>query len=175
MSGRAILRLGFPTVGMLALAAGFLTVGMWAALIVMLPALAAWYFAVRRSSVVAAAAGLVLSVGLAAAGLLLAAPAATMMLGAACALGAWDIVLFQRPPAVPAGAAAPGAFERRHYISLAAALGVGLAIAVAGPLLAIRISFWWTMALVALALAGLEGLRRGLWRGEKRRGPGGSA
>jgi hypothetical protein len=89
-------------------------------------------------------------------------PPASMMLGAACALAGWGVLLFQCATAGAWPAETFRLHETRHFRSLASALGIGPATAAAGPMLSIRISFRWMMAMADLALAGLEGLRRSL-------------
>jgi hypothetical protein len=167
MSGRTILKLVFPAACLICLAAGYASAGLWIALPAVLPAGSAWLSACKWRSAFFPALGLASSVGLAAAGSLLSVPPAWMMLAATFALASWDAILFRQ---LPAGAWPAETFrlhEARHFRSLASALGIGLAAAAAGPLLSIRISFWWMMLLAALALAGLEGLRRGLGEQDK--------
>jgi hypothetical protein len=161
MRWRMVLKLGCPAACAACLAAGFASAGRWTAVPLAFIALTAWLSAGKWRIGFLPSGALAISVGVAVAGLFLSAPPAWMMLGAVCALAAWDVILFQRDSGIsPSDPAC--LLETRHYRSLASALAIGLATAAAGPLMSIRISFWWMVALASLALAGLEGLRRRL-------------
>jgi hypothetical protein len=165
MPAGTIRKLVFPAACTVCLAAGFASAGRWMFLPLVVLALSVWVSACRWRSAFLPHLGLALSVGLAADGLWLSVPLAWMMFGAVCALAGWDVILFQWSTAgIPPGDPVR-LLELRHFRSLLLALGVGLAVSVAGPLIRFRISFWWMMLIAALALAGLEGLRRGLLRG----------
>jgi hypothetical protein len=165
MTGRTLLKLAFPAACVACLAAGFASAGRWTALAAVALAGLTWLAAVRWHYRFLPHSALALSVGSAAAGLLLSAPAALMMIAAACALAGWDGILFRRIPVSAEQSEAASLLIARHYRSLLPALGAGLAVSIIGPLVSFRISFWWMMLVAALGLAGLEALRRML--GEK--------
>jgi hypothetical protein len=162
MPRRMILSLIFPTAGAACLLVGFLSAGRWPALPVGLVTFCVWLAACRWRSGFLPVAALALSVGSAAAGLILFVPPVWMMLAAGCALAGWDMILLQDDLADAASADTARRLEARHYRSLIPALVIGLAAAVAGPLIRIQIPFGWMMILAALVLTGLEGIRRSL-------------
>jgi hypothetical protein len=162
MLRRIIVRLVFPLAGTACLAAGYATAGRWTALPLVLLALLAWLLTFKWRSGFFPLAGLVLSVGLAAAGLFVSAPFLLMILGAVFALAGWDLVLFNRTLDANPPAGSISLLEQRHYRSLALALGFGLLVAVAGPAIRVRIPFGWMILLAIIALLSLEGFWRRL-------------
>jgi hypothetical protein len=162
MLRRKILKLICPLASTACLAAGFAAVGQWTAWPGVLLALSAWLLAALRRSGSFSWVALMLSVGLAAAGLLVSIPLPLMMLAATFALAGWDIVLFTNglTPGVPAGSIRR--LAERHYRSLIPALGFGLLAAVAGPAFRIQIPFGGMLLAAILALLSLEGIWRRL-------------
>jgi hypothetical protein len=159
---RKILRLVFPIVCLASLGLGYATTRSWIALVVLIITMLAWLFAIKWPDGFLSFSALVLSVGLAAAGLLTGATPLLMMLGAALALASWDLVLWNRISANHSPTPSLTLFESRHYQSLALALGLGLLAAVGGRLLRFQIPFGWMVILVILALFSLERIWRTL-------------
>jgi hypothetical protein len=162
MVWRKILRFVFPLACIACLAAGYAAAGQGWALWGVWLALLAWLPAFQWRSGFFPLSALILSIGLAAAGLFVSAPFPLMILAATFALAGWDAVLFYNTliPDPPAGSA--GLLEKRHYRSLIWVFGVGLLIAASGPAIRIRISFGWVILLAILTLLSLEGLWRKL-------------
>ncbi|MGD0174195.1 MAG: hypothetical protein ABSC61_07160 [Anaerolineales bacterium] len=160
MLWRKILKLVFPIACLACLAVGFAGIGQWIVLLGVLLALPAWLAAFKWGSGFFPTTALVLSIGLAAVGMLISVSPVSMILGATFAFAGWDIVLFQNNlnDDLPAQAVEP--FEERHYRNLTMALGLGLLVAVAGSMVRIQIPFGWMILLAAIALLGLEGLWR---------------
>ena len=101
---------------------------------------------------------LVLSVGLAAVGLLLGAPPLLMILASTTALGAWDLALLDRSLGEVTQGSHPegvGALEARRARSLALALGLGLLLAGLGRFLSFQLPFGAMAVLVILDLLAL--------------------
>ena len=162
MLRRKILKLVFPIAWLACLTAGSAGIGLWIVLPGVLLALPVWLAACKWGSGFFPATALVLSTGLAAAGLLMSATPAWMILAATFAVAGWDIALFQNTLSGDPSAQGGDPLEKRHYRNLTMALGLGLAVAVAGSMIRIQIPFGWMLLLAAIALLGLEGLIRNL-------------
>jgi hypothetical protein len=162
MLWRKILKLVFPIAGLVCLTAGFAGIGRWIFLPGVLLALLAWLAAFKWRFGFFPTAALVLSVGLAAVGLLMSAPPVWMIPGATFAFAGWDIILFQNDRSDDSPVPRADPLEKRHYRNLATALGLGLMVAMAGSTIRIQIPFGWMILLAAAALLGLEGLLRNL-------------
>lgn len=160
MLWRNILKLVFPIACLACLTVGFAGIGRWTFLLGVLSALPVWLAAFKWGSGFFPTTALVLSIGLAAAGLLMSVSPVWMFLGATFALAGWDIVLFQSNLSGDLPAQGVDLLEKRHYRNLTTALGLGLLVAVAGSMIRIQIPFGWMMLLAAVALLGLEGLLR---------------
>ena len=157
-----ILRLVFPILCVTSLGLGYTTTRTWIAIFVLVLTLLAWLSAIQWPVGFLAYLALVLSVGLAAAGLLNGATPLLMLLGAAFALASWDGVLWNHTSAGHSATPSLTLIESKHYQSLALALGLGLLAIVAGRLLHFQISFGWMVVLVTLALFSLERIWRTL-------------
>jgi hypothetical protein len=162
MLWRKILKLIFPIACLACLAVGLAGIGGWIVLWGVLLALPAWLASFKWGSGFFPTTGLVLSIGLAVAGLLMSATPFWMILGATFAFAGWDIVMFQNYQSGDSPAQGADPLEERHYRNLALALGLGLPVAVAGSMIRIQIPFGWMILLAAIALLGLEGLWRNL-------------
>jgi hypothetical protein len=162
MLRRKILKLVFPIAWLACLTAGSAGIGLWIVLPGVLLALPVWLAAFKWGSGFFPAAALVLSTGLAAAGLLMSATPVWMILAATFAIAGWDIALFQNNLGGDPPAQGDDPLEKRHYRNLTMALGIGLSAAVAGSMIRIQIPFGWMLLLAAIALLGLEGLIRNL-------------
>ncbi len=152
-----------------------LTIGSWLAgqgmaLAAFLAAFLAWVLARRWRSPGLATTALILSVAVAVAGLLAGASPYLMMPGVALALASWDLTMFEVARNDRASVQAFTPLERKHYWSLALAVGTGLLAAVAGRLVHLQIPF---IGMAALALLALFSLDR-IWRNveKERRGDG---
>jgi hypothetical protein len=155
------LKLVFPIACLACLTVGLAGIGRWVVLGVLL-ALPVWMAAFKWGSGFFPTTALILSIGLAVAGLLMSAPPVWMILGATFAIAGWDIVLFQNNLSDDPPIQGAISLENRHYRNLTVALGIGLAAAVAGSMIRIQIPFGWMLLLAAVALLGLEGLIRNL-------------
>ncbi len=162
MLRRIIVRLVFPLASITCLAGGFASAGRWRVLPVVLLVLLAWLLTYKWRSGFFPLAALILSVGLAAAGLFVSAPFLLMLLGALFALAGWDLVLLSHTLNIHPPGGSISLLEQRHYRSLALALGFGLLVAVSGPAIRVRIPFGWMILLAILALLSLEGFWRRL-------------
>ncbi len=162
MPFRKILRLVFSILCVTSLGLGYATTRTWIAIFVVVLTLLAWLSAIQWPVGLLAYLALVVSVGLAAAGVLTGATPLWMLLGAALALASWDMVLWNRTSADNSLTLSLTLFESKHYQSLALALGPGLLAVVAGRLLHFQIPFGWMVVVVILALFSLERIWRTL-------------
>jgi hypothetical protein len=144
------------------LAVGYALAGQWAALAAVLIALLAWLLARQGLSTWLSPAALVISVGLAAAGLFAGDSPTLMILSATLALASWDLVLLDHTLAGGSSAKTVTLLEKKHYQSLALALGLGLLAAVTGQMIRFQIPFGGMVLLVILALFSLDRLWRTL-------------
>jgi hypothetical protein len=134
------------------LAAAFGTAGLWVpACLVPLPAVLLLFHRRIRGGW-AAPLFLVVMMGAAAAGAMVGASAFLLIPGAALALAAWDLADFHRFVRSGRSPQPAAALERRHALSLAKAISVGLLAAVGGASLALRIPFIVMFLLVILDL-----------------------
>jgi uncharacterized membrane protein len=162
MLRRKILKLVFPAACLACLTLGLAGSGGWIILLGGLLALPAWLAACKWGSGFFPTTALGLSIGLAAAGLLMSASPVWMILAASFAIAGWDIVMFQHQQHEDAPARETDLLEKRHYRNLAMALGFGVTLALAGSMIRIQIPFGWMLLLAAIALLCLEGLGRNL-------------
>ncbi len=128
--------------------------------------LAAWLLAYRSPSRFEPAAALVLTVAVAAAGLLIGAASFPLLLASALALAAWDLVRLERIAGCIASPS-PGDTDllvRAHYSSLALVLALGLLIPLAGHALHLALPFEAMAVLIVLILFSLDRVWRGLAR-----------
>ena len=158
MPSRKILSLACALACVLCLAAGYAQAGQWLALLGVLPALLAWLAGFKWPQRWLPLAGLLLSICLAAAGLFTGAASVLMILSAAFALAAWDMILWNLSLDASALTDTPALLARSHYISLALAIGAGLLAALGGRLLRLQLPFGVLIFLVLLALLSLERL-----------------
>jgi hypothetical protein len=159
---RKVIRLACPLLSVLCLGAGFAATPAWMAALVTVFALLAWLCALQWPFGFPAEWALILSVILAGAGLLSGAAPVWMLFAATLALAGWDILLWDRSLAKAAPAAGLTLLERKHYQSLAAAVGVGLLVLLSGRWLRFQLSFGWMVLLALLALFSLERIRKAL-------------
>jgi hypothetical protein len=164
MSWRKILNLVCPIVYAVCLAVAYAQVRQWTSLAIVLLTFLAWLLARKRPSIELSSTVLLISVGLAAAGLFAGASPFLMMLSATFALASWDLVLLDHTLTDNANSSAKtiALFENRHYQNLALALGLSLLIAVAGQLIRLQIPLGGMILLVILALFGLDRVWRAL-------------
>lgn len=138
------------------LSGGYIMAGQWwAAGAVLLPIAALW-FEGRLPAAWLPSASLVSLVCLAAGGLFVRAPAFLMISGATAALAAWNLVNLDRAMAGSLPVRAESRLEQKHFLTLAAALGLSLLLAAAGKLLPLQIPFALLIVLVLLDLLSLE-------------------
>jgi len=162
MPQRRIIQIACIAASAASLAAGFAMADLWLGVGMVAAAALSWLgsrgriFRGMNSSV------LVFSTGLAAIGLLLGAGPIWMILGATFALSGWDLALFDRSLAVALPDHSTRRLETRHLRSLALALVSGALAAIAGPVIHFQIPLGGMMALVLLALFGIDRVWRGL-------------
>jgi len=130
----------------------------WIALAAVLLTLLLWLLARKRSSAGQLSVALVVSVGLAAAGLFAGVSPLLVSLSATLALASWDLVLLDHTLTSSSNSSAKTItlFENGHYQSLALALGLGLLIAVTGRTIHFQIPLGGMILLVILALFSLD-------------------
>jgi hypothetical protein len=164
MSLRKILSLVGPMAWAACLAMGYAMVEQWIALVVIELVLPAWLLARIRPATMSPSIPLVVSVGIAAAGLFAGAAPVLMIFGATLALASWDLVLLDHSLAgcSNSSAATLSLFEHRHLQSLTLALGLGLLVAVIGRTLHLQIPFGGMICLALLALFSLDRILRAL-------------
>jgi hypothetical protein len=142
------------------LAVGYAIAGQWVALAAVLIVFLGWLRARQWLSSWLPVAALVGAVGLAAAGLLVGAPPVLMILGATLALASWDLVRFDHSVTGDPSAKTIARLEKKHFESLALALGPGLLVAVAGRMIRFQIPTGVMILLVIVALLCLDRVRR---------------
>lgn len=140
----------------LCLAGGYAIAGSPAGVLFAVLAVLAWLYTWRPANGWLAGLCLAASTCVAAVGVLLQAPSALMILGAALSLAAWDLLLLDH--SMPSRDLAPGSrlLEIRRLQSLAAVLGVGLFAAFAGRLVSLSLPFGLMVLAVLLALFALD-------------------
>jgi len=156
MPVRKILRLVCPIISAICLGIGYATTGLWIASLILVFTLLAWLSAIKWPSGFLSSSVLVFTVSLAAAGLLSGVTPLLMILAAALALASWDVVLWNRSLTGNSFTVSLTLIERKHYQSLAVALGLGLLAVFAGRSFHFQIPFGWMVVLVILAFFSLE-------------------
>ena len=130
----------------------------WLALIVMVGLI--WLYAWRTTFAEIALVALIVSVALAAVGLLIHAAPVLMILGATLALASWDLLLFDHALLGSSSSQAVVLLIQKHYASLALALTIGGGLALLGRLIQIQLPFALIVALVILACWGFDRIER---------------
>ncbi len=151
---RKLLKVMYPAGCVACLAAGYALAGQWLALVLAAIVWLAWRLAADRLSSIV----LAMSVGAAAAGLILSASPFLMLPAAALALAGWDAVHWDGFLVGNVPVEVETRLERMHGASLALALGPALLAAVAGRLIHFQVLFGVLVGLVLLALLGLDRL-----------------
>jgi len=138
---------------------GFGWVGAWGGvLLVTLASFLSWRAAYQKRSGWTDSAALIVSVIMAAAGLIFGALPAWMIIGAGFALGGWDLALFNRALEIGQFVQGDAAIERKHYASLGLVLVFGLLVGLLGRLIQVQLPFGVMVVLVLLALISLDRL-----------------
>jgi hypothetical protein len=149
----------------LCLGAGYVTVGQWlGAIFTMITALA-WIMVRKYPTSWLPHICLVVSVGLAAAGILTGSPAVWMIMGSGMALVVWDLLFLNDALGDTPNENQTRRYENRHLQSLAISLGAGLLAALLGRFIHLQISFILVVFFIALAVFGLDRL----WVYDKKR------
>jgi hypothetical protein len=156
MTLRKLLKLMCPTACAVCLAAGYAVAGTWIALALVALVWVAWLFTADWPPSVLLAA----SVGLAAGGLVVGASPVLMITAGSLALASWDVVRWDGFLAGHVSVEIETRLERKHYTSLALAVGAGLLAAIAGRLLHFPLPFVGLVAVVLLAFLGLDRIWR---------------
>ncbi len=137
---------------------GYVATGQGIATALAILTLPVWLLAYKRPSICPPTAALIVSVSLAALGLLVRATSLQMLLGATLALASWDLVLLEHT-LTGSSSSSPQALTRLinlHYSRLALILGLGLLITVAGRLIHLQLPLVGVVLLVILALFSLD-------------------
>lgn len=156
MTVRKNLRLVCPLIAATCLGIGYSATVRWIAVVVGILQLLAWLFAIKWSFGILTSSVLVLSVCLAAVGVLIGAMPLWMILSAAFTLAGWDVILWNRTLPIHSLSTSLSLIERKHYQNLGMALGFGLLVVVPGQLLRLHIPFGWMVVLVIITLISLE-------------------
>ncbi len=150
------------------LALGFAAAAPWMALAAVLVCMLSWVSSWKWPLIWPPTAALVISTGVAAAGLLAGASPWPVLLSGLPTLALWDLILLDQalaessPASSPARSPAssprkmPGLLEQKHFQSLALALGLGLCATVAVRLIQIQIPFGILVLLAILAFFSLD-------------------
>ena len=141
---------------LLALAAGYFLIGQRFALLVVALLFIGWLLALKYPE----PSGLppiclISSIILAAAGVLLSAVPILMILGAAAALAAWDILLMNHPPSIPMDSD----WEVKHLQTLLAALAGALLLVTAGLWFKLQLPFIVLLLAAATSFFALDRIR----------------
>jgi hypothetical protein len=144
------------------LAVGYALAGQWVIFVVVLIAVLACLFAPQWPPIWLVSVALIGSVSLAAFGLFFGASSTLMVLSVTLALASWDLARFNHTLAGNSCAATLAHLEKKHYENLALALGVGLLLALSGPMIHLQIPFGGMAFLVILAVFSLNRLWREL-------------
>jgi hypothetical protein len=134
----------------------------WAGIVVVLTSLLAWLSGWRWPSVWPPSAALVISISLAAAGLLAGASPLLMLLSITPALAVWDLLPLDQTLSSCSPGKTLDLLEQSHYKSLALALGLGLFAALTSRLIRFQIPFGGIILLAILAFFGLDRVWRSL-------------
>jgi hypothetical protein len=156
MAIHRLLKFACPAAFAACLAAGFVQAGQWAGLPLAGLAWLAWLFAGSWSTSLL----LVVSVAMAAGGVWVGASPFLMVPAATLALASWDLVRWAGFLAGEVPGEVKARLERRHYACLALAIGPALLVAEAGSVLRFELPFGGLVAVVLLALLGLDRLWR---------------
>jgi hypothetical protein len=160
---RKTLSLVCPLACAACLVVGYALVGQWIAPTAILLTFLLWLFSCRWPSTWLPSTALVISVGLAAAGLMAGASPLLMILGATFALASWDQVLLDHTLTDRSSSAKTIVlFENRHNQGLALALGLGLLIDVTGRMIRFQLPLGVMIILVILVLFSLDRIWRTL-------------
>lgn len=153
---RKFLSLVCPMTCASCLAVGYAMAGQWVALVAVLIAFLAWLPARQWLSTWLSSSALVVTVSLAAAGLLAGASPFLMILSATLALASWDLVRFDHTLTGGSSAKTVARLEKKHYESLVLALGTGLLVALTGRMIRFQIPFVGMVILVIFVLFSLD-------------------
>jgi mannose/fructose/N-acetylgalactosamine-specific phosphotransferase system component IID len=151
---RKILTLICPLLTALCLAFGYSMIEPWIAFTAALITVLVWLFACKWSSTWLPSAALVVSVSLAAIGLLVGATPFLMLLGALLALTSWDLVFLDHVLSGNSPTKTVTLLERNHYQRLSLALGLTLLGTITGRIIHVQIPFGGMILLVMLAFFG---------------------
>ena len=154
MTIHRLLRFLCPAAFAVCLAAGYALAGQWAGLALAGLMLLAWLFAAAWPPALLLAASVAASAG----GVWVGASPFLMIPAATLALAAWDLVRWDGFLAGDVPAEVRARLERRHYACLALAIGPALLAAMAGSGLRFELPFGALVAVVLLALLGLDRL-----------------
>jgi hypothetical protein len=159
---RRILSLICQFISTACLVSGFASVGQWAAWVLGLMIFLAWLSDLKWPSGWLPPLLLIASTGLAAVGLFTGVSPLAMILAATFALSSWDLVLFDHTLVGISSSQTVSILEKKHFQSLALALGLGLLVTITGRVIRFQIPFAGMVILVILVLFSLERLWRAL-------------
>jgi hypothetical protein len=162
MSLRKIIILVLLVLSTTCLALGFAWVAQWMAIAAVLTSLLAWLAGWRWPTIWSPSAALIVSISLAAAGLLAGASPLLMLLSVTPTIAVWDLVLLDQSLTNSSPEKTLALLEHKHYESLALALGLGLLAVIAGHTIRFQIPFAGIILLAILAFFGLDRIWRSL-------------
>jgi hypothetical protein len=140
----------------LCLAVGFIAVGQWLGLALVVFILLAWLMSRRSQFEWLVVMALPSAVILAAMGMWGGASPYLMIPGATLGLVGWDLTLFDQSLADDAESPAASRLVRKHYTALGLVLGVGLLAAFAGRIVSVQLPFVVILVLAAALAFFLE-------------------
>lgn len=156
MSPQRIILIICMAASSICIAAGYAFIGQWIGVALTFIAGIIWLYARKYPSSDLPEIGLVLSVGLATAGLLWRSQAVLMLCGSCFALASWDLVSLADELQKSSNEIQTKRFENKRLHSLMLALGGGLAPSLAGRLLHFQINFVVLLIFVGLVILGLD-------------------
>lgn len=160
MPFRKTLLFGSQIVAVACLGIGYASVSGWAMLVVIACSLAAWLLAWKWPLLFPFSVALVISVCLAGAGLIAGALPLWMMLDVVLSLATWDLAQFDLVTRECEPSQSTTLMEKRHFLSLALALGLGLLAVITIQGIRFQIPFGVILLLVAVAFFCLDRLYR---------------
>jgi hypothetical protein len=149
----------------LCLGTGYVTTGQWLGVVVTMITGLAWLMVQKYSTSWLPHICLVVSVGLAVAGVLSGSPALWMIIGSGMALVVWDLLFLNDALRDTPSGYQTRRYEKFHFRSLSISLGTGLLAAFLGRFIHLQITFILMIFIIALAVFGLNRL----WEYDKKR------
>ena len=169
MSLRKTLLIICLIISVLCLAAGYTLAGQWIGAILATLMAPAWLLARKYPQSWLLFVCLLVSVGLAAAGILVGASPLLMIFGSGISLAVWDLVSLDVALGSDSSREQTRHFENKHLQALVLAVGFGLVVTLLGRLVSLQIPFIVLIVLIAFTLLALDRVwgyikKQGNWR-----------